>query len=83
MTLEVKIYHHVFFPINEASRIAVRGKRGLRRSSSSTVRIFGGTEGLEDVVSETGPRIGRRLFSIASATFRYAKEGRRNERIRD
>lgn len=69
-----------FFPINEASRIAVRGKRGLRRSFSSTVRIFGGTEDLEDVVSETGPRIGRRLFSIASATFRYAKEGRRNER---
>lgn len=81
MTLEVKIYHHdFFFSINEASRIAVRGKRGLRRSSSSTVRIFGGIEGLEDVVSETGPRIGRRLFSIASATFRYAKEGRRNER---
>lgn len=68
-----------FFPINEASRITMRGKRGLRRSFSSIVRIFGGIEDLEDV-SETGPRIGRRLFSIASATFRYAKEGRGNER---
>lgn len=83
MTLEVKIYHHVFFSNKRSKSDCSEGKRGLRRSSSSTVRIFGGIEGLEVVVSETGPRIGRRLFSIASATFRYAKEGRRNERIRD
>lgn len=53
----------------------MRGKRGLRRSSSSTVRIFGGTEDLEDVVSGTGPRIGRRLFSIVRRFVTRKKEG--------